>query len=85
MSKHSIDSTDAQFLARKQRWWDAYQVGGSVSLPLVMVDSGNQFSNGVQTIDVYRNMSTLCCCVLPRPRLRPSGGASAIVSDFPWR
>ena len=54
--EYNVDSTDQQFLARKRRWWDAYQVGGSVSLPLVMVDSGNQFSNGVQTIDVYRNM-----------------------------
>jgi hypothetical protein len=54
--EYDVDSQDAQVMARGQRWWDAYQAGGSVYLPLVMVDSGNQFSNGVVNSDVYRNM-----------------------------
>jgi len=54
--EYDIDSSDSQFVARRQRWWDAYQVGGSVFLPLVMVDSGNQFSNNVVDGDVYRDM-----------------------------
>lgn len=54
--EYDIDSSDSQFVARKQRWWDAYEVGGWVSLPLVMVDSGNQFSNNVVDGDVYRDM-----------------------------
>jgi hypothetical protein len=54
--EYDVDSGDAQISARRQRWWDAYQVGGLVSLPLVMVDSGNQFSNGVVNSDVYWNM-----------------------------
>jgi hypothetical protein len=54
--EYNVDSTDAQFVTRKQRWWDAYQIGGAVSLPLVMVDSGHEFSNGVVDADVYRSM-----------------------------
>jgi hypothetical protein len=54
--EYDVDSPDPQFMAREQRWWDAYQIGGSVFLPLVMVDSGNQFSNNVDEADVYRDM-----------------------------
>jgi len=54
--EYDIDSSDSQFAARKQYWWDAYQVGGWVSLPLVMADSGNQFSNDVVDGNVYRDM-----------------------------
>jgi thiol-disulfide isomerase/thioredoxin len=54
--EYDIDSLDPQFKAREQRWWDAYQIGGSVFLPLVMVDSGNQFSNNVDEANVYRDM-----------------------------
>ena len=54
--EYDIDASDAQFGDRKQRWWDAYQVEGWVSLPLVMVDSGNQFSNDVVDGNVYRDM-----------------------------
>jgi hypothetical protein len=54
--EHDVDATEGHFAARRQRWWDAYQIGGSVSLPLVMVDSGHQFSNGVEEASVYRSM-----------------------------
>ena len=44
---------------RIDRWWAAYSSGGSVSLPLVMVDSGHQFSNGYlgsSAHDTYKDM-----------------------------
>ena len=42
---------------RYDRWWAAYGVGGPVSLPMVMVDSGGQISNGyVNFASVYKNM-----------------------------
>jgi uncharacterized repeat protein (TIGR01451 family) len=42
--------------ARYSRWWAAHG-GGSVTLPLVMVDSGNQISNGyVDFYNVYKSM-----------------------------
>ena len=34
---------------RYDRWWAAYSGGGTVYLPLVMVDSGHQISSGSQT------------------------------------
>jgi hypothetical protein len=41
---------------RYDRWWAAFG-GGSATLPLVMVDSGNQTSNGyVDFYDVYQAM-----------------------------
>jgi len=43
---------------REDRWWAAYTGGGSVYLPLVMVDSGHRISNGDQNDfeAVYRAM-----------------------------
>lgn len=42
---------------RISRWWAAWGNGGSVYLPLVQVDSGNQISNGyVSFYEVYRSM-----------------------------
>jgi len=42
---------------RVSRWWAAWGSGGSVYLPLIMVDSGNQISNGsVAFAQRYRSM-----------------------------
>lgn len=42
---------------RISRWWAAWGSGGSVYLPLIQVDSGNQISNGyVSFYDEYRAM-----------------------------
>ena len=42
---------------RYNRWWAAYTSGGSVYLPLVMFDSGNQINNGnVEFYNVYKPM-----------------------------
>ena len=42
---------------RINRWWAAWGSGGSVYLPLIMVDSGNQISNGsVAFAQRYRAM-----------------------------
>jgi hypothetical protein len=42
---------------RVSRWWAAWGSGGSVYLPLIMVDSGNQISNGsVAFAQRYRAM-----------------------------
>jgi hypothetical protein len=42
---------------RVSRWWAAWGSGGSVYLPLMMVDSGNQISNGsVAFAQRYRAM-----------------------------
>jgi hypothetical protein len=61
--------------SRKSRWWSAYSSGGSVSLPLIMVDSGNQISNGyVDHQTVYSNMIDTA---LTRP---PGAAISAVVS-----
>jgi hypothetical protein len=41
---------------RYDRWWAAFG-GGSATLPMVMVDSGNQISNGYEDFyDVYQAM-----------------------------
>ena len=43
--------------SRYGRWWAAYGGGGSATLPLVMVDSGNQFSGGYEDFHtVYGDM-----------------------------
>jgi hypothetical protein len=44
------DVDDDTFAAREQRWWTAHG-GGSVTLPMVMVDSGHEFSNGYEDFD----------------------------------
>jgi len=48
---------DAPLGGRLDRWFDAYAAGGTVYLPLVMVDSGHQISTGpVDFAAVYRAM-----------------------------
>ncbi len=52
--EHAVDDAPS---SRISRWWAAYGQGGSVSLPLVMVDSGYRWSNGpVSYASVYRAM-----------------------------
>jgi hypothetical protein len=41
--EHPVDSAPP---SRYGRWWAAYSSGGTVGLPLIMLDSGNQISNG---------------------------------------
>ncbi len=50
------DVDDSISFARAGRWWSAYG-GGSVTLPMVMVDSGNQISNGYE--DFYATYSSM--------------------------
>lgn len=50
---------------RYGRWWKAYGGGGSVTLPLVMVDSGNQISNG--RVDFYSTYKAMVDAALARP------------------
>jgi len=51
---------DGSSNGREDRWWNAYRYGGgegSVFLPLAMIDSGNQISNGeVDFKNVYSDM-----------------------------
>jgi hypothetical protein len=51
--------------ARYGRWWAAHGYSGSVTLPLVMVDSGQQISNGSE--DFYGVYSAMVDTALARP------------------
>jgi len=62
-------------LGRSDRFWVAYGGGGSVYLPLIVVDSGNQFSSGHVDISVYRGMVNTA---LARPPL-------AILDAVAWQ
>jgi hypothetical protein len=50
---------------RISRWWAAWGGGGSVILPLVMVDSGNQISNGY--VSFYQRYRAMVEDALQRP------------------
>jgi hypothetical protein len=55
---------------RISRWWAAWGSGGSVYLPLIQVDSGNQISNGsVSFYQTYRAMVETSIERPPRARL----------------
>jgi hypothetical protein len=63
------------FSTRLGRWWAAYG-GRDASYPFIMVDSGNQFSNGPVDYDIiYSNM-------VDNSMLRPS---QANVAAYSWR
>ncbi len=50
------DVDNSTFSSRTGRWWSTHG-GGSVTLPMVMVDSGNYASNGYENFDAkYRSM-----------------------------
>lgn len=52
--EHDVDNGSQE---RKQRWWQARTSTGSVTLPLVLVDSGFQWSNGNENFQInYRRM-----------------------------
>jgi len=51
---------------RQDRWWAAYASSATVYLPLVMVDSGHQISNGSQA-DFKAAYRKLVDAELPRP------------------
>ena len=51
--------------SRYSRWWAAYGGSSSVYLPLVMVDSGNQISNG--SVDFYNVYKPMVNAALARP------------------
>ncbi|MCP4707336.1 MAG: hypothetical protein GY869_01815 [Planctomycetes bacterium] len=51
-----FDVDDSIFSARKSRFWTAFS-GGGATLPLVMVDSGNEISSGYEDfVTVYSGM-----------------------------
>jgi hypothetical protein len=52
---------------RYNRWWAAYGGGGSVTLPLVMVESGHQISSG--HVDFYNTYKAMVDVELARPAL----------------
>jgi hypothetical protein len=56
---------DSPIGSRYSRWWAAYGSGGSVTLPLVMADSGNQISNG--SVDFYDTYKAMIDAELARP------------------
>lgn len=51
--------------ARDVRWWAGYGYSGSVTLPLVMVDSGHQVSNGDE--DFHTAYTAMVDSALERP------------------
>jgi thiol-disulfide isomerase/thioredoxin len=61
--------------SRKDCWWQAYS-GSSALLPLVMVDSGNQISNG--SADFYNVSKAMVNAALARP-------AQAEIQAYWWR
>ncbi len=48
---------DAPLGGRLDRWFDAYATPGTVYLPLVMVDSGNQIDSGDTLHQIYGDMT----------------------------
>jgi hypothetical protein len=60
--EHSVDYPQGD---RYSRWWAAYGGGGSVVLPLVMVDSGFRYSNGNE--DFYDRYQAMVEDALERP------------------
>jgi len=61
--------------SRVSRWWAAFD-GGSTTLPMVMVDSGNQISSGY--VDFYDEYKAMVDRALARP-------ARAEVQAYWWR
>jgi hypothetical protein len=60
--EYPVDSAPSN---RSSRWWAAYTEGGSVYLPLVMLDSGIQISNG--PVDFYNVYKPMVDAALARP------------------
>jgi uncharacterized repeat protein (TIGR01451 family) len=62
------------------RWWAAHG-GGSVSLPLVMVDSGQQFSNGYLGSSAHDTYKAMVDTALARPPQAELTASSQRISD----
>jgi hypothetical protein len=61
--EHNVDAAASN---RYTRWWAAYGGGGSVTLPLVMADSGHQVSNG------YEDFETVYAAMVDAELARPA-------------
>ena len=68
-------NVDQPLGARINRWWAAHG-SGSVSLPLVMIDSGQQFSNGYlgsSAHDTYKGMVDTALARPPQADIKATG------------
>lgn len=58
---------DSPLGSRYNRWWSAHSSGGSVTLPLVMLSSGHQISNGYLGQGAYDTYHAMVDAELARP------------------
>lgn len=78
--EHDVD--DPTLGARQWRWWSAFG-GSSVTLPMVMADSGNQISNGPEDFDTqYRAMVDASLARDPQAEIVASGQRSGDALHF---
>jgi uncharacterized repeat protein (TIGR01451 family) len=74
-------NVDSSLGDRKDRWWAAHG-GGTVLLPLSMVDSGNQIHNGYVDSDTsYNAFKTMVDTALARPALAEMQAQAQRVGD----
>jgi len=71
--EHDVDNAAAE---RYNRWWRAYSGTGPVTLPLVMVDSGQYISYGY--VDFYKVYKSMVEAEINRP-------AEAEIEAYAWR
>jgi hypothetical protein len=69
-------NADAPLGSRYNRWWAAHGSGGSVYLPLIMIDSGNQISNGYLGSGAHDTYKAMVDTALARPPLASIQAAS---------
>ncbi|GAK57772.1 hypothetical protein U27_04739 [Candidatus Vecturithrix granuli] len=74
--EYDVDSS--LFSSRQSRWWAA-STGGVVSLPLVMIDSGNAISNGYE--DFATKYSAMVDASLARPAQATLTASSQRIGD----
>ncbi len=60
-------NVDSPLGSRKDRWWAAHGSGGVVSLPLIMVSSGHQISNGYLGASAHDTYKAMVDSELARP------------------
>jgi hypothetical protein len=70
--EHDVDNALG---GRLDLWFDAYGQGGSVYLPLVMVDSGDEISNGEE------NFETVYGGMIDAALQRPAAAGMTVTSD----
>ena len=74
-------NVDSPLGDRVGRWWTAHG-GGTVSLPLSMVDSGNQIDNGYVSVETsYNTYKDMVDTALARPALAELQARSQRVGD----